>query len=179
MKGNVSLLDVKIESERLIQVPITMAYAESIFREFTDEITRFMYPPTPVVLEETVTFIKSAMVSLNDGTNLQMVVQDKTTGEFLGCSGVHELGQAMPELGIWIKKGAHGRGIGMEAVSALMTWAWTNLACENLTYPVDRRNTASRRIPELHGGVVMKEWKEIKQNGFELDLVGYQIGRHP
>lgn len=177
MKGRTLLTDVKIESERLIQIPITMAYASEIFREFTDEITLFMYPPTPIALEETIAFIESAIVSLNDGTNLQMVVLNKATGEFLGCSGVHELGQAMPELGIWIKKSAHGRGIGMEAVSALIAWAWANLACEVLTYPVDRRNAASMRIPELHGGVVVNEWKAIKRNGFELDLVGYRIGR--
>jgi RimJ/RimL family protein N-acetyltransferase len=174
---NLLLMNVKVESERLLQVPITMAYADEIFGEFTDEVTRFMSPPTPVVLGDTVSFIESAIVSLKDRTNLQMVVLDKGTGEFLGCSGIHDLDQTVPELGIWIKKGAHGRKYGMEAVSSLIQWAWANLDCEFLSYPVDRRNISSRRIPEAHAGFVVKEWKKLKPNGLELELVEYRIRR--
>jgi RimJ/RimL family protein N-acetyltransferase len=170
-------MNVKVESERLLQIPISMEYADEIFREFTDEVTRYMYPPTPAVLSDTVSFIEGATVTLNDRTNLQMVVLEKFSGEFLGCSGVHDLDQAVPELGIWIKTGAHGRKYGMEAVTALIQWAWANLDCEFLSYPVDRRNISSRRIPEAHGGIVVKEWKQMKRNGFEMELVEYRIRR--
>lgn len=177
MTDSISLPNVKIESERLIQIPITMQYAQEIFHEFSDEITTYMYPQTPVAIEETHIFIRQSIESLNQGTNQQLVILDKSTGEFLGCSGIHDMDHAAPELGIWIKKGAHRHGFGMESVSALIAWAEANLECEYLIYPVDQRNAASRRIPELHGGIVMKEFKQIKPNGFELDLVEYWIYR--
>ena len=177
MTNHVSLTNVKIESERLIQIPITMEYAQDIFYEFSEDITKYMYPPTPAAKGETHAFIAQSIGFLNQGTNLQLVVLDKSTGEFLGCSGIHDIDHAAPELGIWIKKSAHGHGFGMEAVSALIAWSEANLECEYLIYPVDRRNAASRRIPELHGGIVMKEFKQRKPNGFELDLVEYWIFR--
>jgi [ribosomal protein S5]-alanine N-acetyltransferase len=177
MEMNQSLTNVRIESGRLLQVPISMMHADEIFKEFSDEVTLYMSPPTPAVLGDTVSFIESAIVSLKEGTNLQMVILDKVTGEFLGCSGVHDLDRPIPELGIWLKKGAHGRKLGMEAVSSLISWAWANLECEFLSYPVDRRNTPSRRIPEAHGGIPVKEWKVKKQNGFVLELAEYRIQR--
>jgi len=49
----VDLTGVEIETERLRLVPISMDYAEDIFAEFTDEVTKLMYPRAPVEIEET------------------------------------------------------------------------------------------------------------------------------
>ncbi len=43
-----------------------------------------------------------------------MVILDRETGRFLGCAGLHELEAARPELGVWLKKSAHGNGFGRE-----------------------------------------------------------------
>lgn len=50
-----------IETERLLLVPITMDYAEEIFKEFTPELTTYMLPKSPEKISETEDFIKGSM----------------------------------------------------------------------------------------------------------------------
>lgn len=98
---------VEILSNRLRQIPIQLDHAQDIFTNFTDEITTYMYPKPANKIEETIDFINSSIDGINQGSNLQLVVLGKITGEFLGCSGLHKVNTSSPELGIWIKKSAH------------------------------------------------------------------------
>jgi RimJ/RimL family protein N-acetyltransferase len=60
-----------------------------------------------------------------------------------------------PELGLWLKESAHGRGFGGEVVAALVKWGHATLGKESFVYPVAVQNTASRRIAEnLHGEII-------------------------
>lgn len=172
-----NLIDVTIQSERLVQRPIKVEDANIIYQNFNHAITKYIYPETPEKIEETLSFIEESIVGLKNNTDLQLVVLKKDTQEFVGCSGLHGIGQESPEFGIWIKQEAHGNKYGLEAVSAIINWAKQNLEYEYLKYPVDKRNYASRRIPELNGGIIKKEYKKINLNNFELDEVKYWIYR--
>lgn len=169
------LCDVEILSYRLRQVPINMKYAFDIFVNFTEDVTEYMYPKAAGCIEEIESFIEGSMKGLEEGSNLQLVILDRVTGEFLGCSGFHKADTETPELGIWIKKAAHGNGYGFEAISSIIAWARENKDFQNMLYSVDRRNRSSRRIPEMHGGVVNKEYKLINLSGNELDILEYWI----
>jgi hypothetical protein len=48
-----NLMDIMIDTERLLLKPITLIYAEDIFKEFTWEITKYMYPKPAEKIEET------------------------------------------------------------------------------------------------------------------------------
>lgn len=168
--GNMVIL-----SNRLKQVSISEVYTEVINREFTSEITTYMYPQPASDRSETEAFIAGAMKTNAAGTNLQLVILDKETGEFLGCSGLHEIGSRTPELGIWLKKAAHNHGFGLEAIGAIIQWANANITFDYLKYPVDRRNAPSCRIPAAYGGIVEDAYKSINSSGFELDLIEYRI----
>ena len=109
------------------------------------------------------------------GQELQVVILNKTTEEFLGHGGISKLNTNTPELGIWIKKGAHGNKYGREAVGGLKKWAERNLIYKYLTYPVDKRNVASRKIAEALGGSIEAEYKEENTAGNLLDIVEYRI----
>ncbi|MBI4100302.1 GNAT family N-acetyltransferase [Candidatus Microgenomates bacterium] len=170
-------MNITIEFEKLSLVPISRNFADQIFQEFTDEITVFMYPKSPATIEETYDFIDKALQSMQNDQELQMVVIDKQTGEFLGCAGLHSINSETPELGIWIKKSAHGQKYGREAVTALVNWARENLNYKYLKYPVDKNNIASRKIPESLGGVVEDEYIKTTPEGKKLDEVEYRIYR--
>ncbi len=170
-----NLLNQRIVSNRLIQIPISDKYATIIFKEFTESITKFMFPKPAEKIEDTISFIENSIVGLKKGENLQLVIINKETKEFVGCSGLHNLSGNSPELGIWIKESAHGHGFGLEAITAIILWANRNINYEYLTYPVDKRNLASRRIPERNNGIIEKEEKVLNQSGFELDEVIYHI----
>jgi [ribosomal protein S5]-alanine N-acetyltransferase len=172
------LLALNIEGSRLRLVAIADTFENDIFQEFTCEITRYMVPPSAKDITETRQFIADSKRGMKIGNNLQFAIVSKPTGEFLGCCGLHgEDKIRTPDLGIWIKKSAHGRGYGREAIHTLVRWSWHNIDLDYLMYPVDRQNRASCKIPESLGGVVIKELKVETPTGRVLDLLVYKIER--
>ncbi|OGH04032.1 MAG: hypothetical protein A2W22_00185 [Candidatus Levybacteria bacterium RBG_16_35_11] len=170
-----NLLNVLIETERLKLIPTSEKFAEDIFREFTEEITTFMYPKFPKKIDETLSFIKLSREKMEKGEQLQVAIFHRTTGEFIGHGGVTKLDTNTPEPGIWIKKEAHGKKYGREAVKALKEWVDKNYKYKYIMYPVDKRNLASRKIAEFLGGVTKNEFKKKNASGKVLDMVEYRI----
>jgi len=169
------LMNVFIETKRLILKPISYEYTNDIFKEFTQEITIYMAPKPAINIEETKVFIEHSLKGLEDGNNLQMVILNKINNEFIGCIGLHEINKNDPELGIWLKKSSHNNGYGLEAINGLINWINENIKFEYLKYPVDKRNISSRKIPEKCNGKIMKEYKSIGMGGNELDQLEYWI----
>ena len=176
-KKQLNLMNIEIETDRLLLKPISFDYAEDIFKEFTQEITKYMVPKPAETIEETKEFVGNSLKGLMAGNNLQMVILDKVTNEFIGCIGLHELNTLEPELGIWAKKSSHQNGYGLEAMTGLIEWAHENIKFNHLKYPVDKRNIASRRIPERNNGKIIKEYKSIGMRGNELN--GYEYWIYP
>lgn len=171
-----NLLSVIITSDRLKLLPISEQFERDIYREFTDEITTYMIPSPANSVEETNSFIIASRDSMKAGYNLQFVVLSKTTDEFLGNCGLHGKNKVKtPEIGIWLKKEAHGKAYGREAVRTLVNWSRKNLDLKYFIYPVDRRNIASCKIPESLGGKVIEESEMVNQKGKTLDCLVYKI----
>ncbi|MBD2357165.1 GNAT family N-acetyltransferase [Tolypothrix sp. FACHB-123] len=166
---------MQIESKRLILVPISPAYREIIFQEFTPEITEYTYAVSSADIAQTDQFINQSMKELEKGTNLVLVILLKETKEFIGCIGLHDINTNTPELGIWTKKYAHGNYYGREAISILKAWAEQNLNYEYLRYPVDKRNIPSQKIPESLGGIIAAEYDKINLGGKLLHTVEYRL----
>jgi [ribosomal protein S5]-alanine N-acetyltransferase len=170
------LLIVVIESERLELAPISLEYAQTIFEEFTGDITRYMFPKPATEISETRAFIQESIESMQTGNNLQLAILKKDSKEFLGCCGLHgEANAQIPEFGIWLKKEAHGHGYGKEAITALYNWAERAMKVDYYIYPVDRRNIASRKIPESLAGIVIDEYVNEGLEGNRLEQVVYKI----
>lgn len=172
-----NLSNVIITTERLKLVPVSTKYAQAIFQEFTPEITTYMFPKPAETIADTLAFITMAQEQLRTGEALNVTILDKQTGEVLGGCGINHANTSTPELGIWIKKSAHGHTYGREAVQGLKEWAEKHLIYDYLIYPVDKRNIASRKIPESLGGIAKREYKKINQSGKELEMVEYWIYR--
>ena len=169
---------VVINSERIRLQAISRKFTEEIYQNFTPKITEYMMPAPPAERADTAAFVKSALLELDRGDDLHLVICHHDGSEFLGVCGLYARGQPNePELGIWLKKAAHGHGYGLEAITALKKWAESQLEYERLIFPVDRRNAPSRRIPEKLGGRIIAEKKMTSMSGTELDLVIYGIDR--
>ena len=177
MRGSkiMDLMSIEIETDRLLLKPISYDYVEDIFKEFTQEITKYMYPKPTETMEETKGILENSLKGLRAGNNLQMVILDKTNNEFIGRIGIDELDTLEPELGIWTKKSSHHNGYGLEAMTGLIEWAHNNIKFNYLKYPVDKRNLASRKIVEKNNGRILKEYKKIGMGGNELDEYEYWI----
>ncbi|AFZ23291.1 acetyltransferase, ribosomal protein N-acetylase [Cylindrospermum stagnale PCC 7417] len=173
--NNMGLLSLEISANRLLLQPISLKYKEDIFREFTEEITTYLYARPPQVISETELFIDESLLKMQRGENLTVVILKKDSQEFLGCSGILDIKSKHPKIGIWLKKSAHGNGYGLEAITALKEWADKNLDYEYLIYPVDRVNMPSKKIPEKLGGQIFLEFEHPKLNGQTLNIVEYRI----
>lgn len=173
MEKELPITSIQIKTSRLSLVPISFEYAHDIFQEFTDEITLYMVPKPAKDFIESLGFIHASMKNYKDGKEIVFAItKDK---EFLGNAGIHHIDTRAPVLGIWVKKSAHGNGYGFEAIAGIVEWAKKNLKFDYLVYPVDKRNVASRRIPERLNGVVVKEVDGVNMKGFVLNILEYHI----
>ncbi|MGA1196540.1 MAG: GNAT family N-acetyltransferase [Candidatus Latescibacterota bacterium] len=164
-----------IESPRLYLRPVTLDDAQVIFENFTPDITQYMSPPSPKEIEETQTFLRETIAKRANFQELVLAICNRETDEFLGVCGIHQIGEAHPELGIWLKASAHGHRFGREAITALTKWTRQHIRHEYLIYPVDRNKIASRKIPESLDGKIFNERIGKKMDGDSLDLVFYKI----
>jgi RimJ/RimL family protein N-acetyltransferase len=172
-----NLIGVILKTERLILRPISFNQKDNIFSEFTDKVTRFMFPSAPKELADTEKFIKSSVGELEKGTDLVLSIFNKENDDFLGVCGLHRLNTKTPELGIWIKESAHGNKYGREAVVGLRDWANKSIKYEYLLYPVAKENIPSRKIAIALGGKEIKEFVAKKANGEDMVEVEYRIYR--
>src|SRR5215475_6136254 len=117
-----NLLDVIIETERLLLKTITLDYAEDIFKEFTWEITKYMYPKPAEKIEETFDYIENEINKTKNGKSLSMVILDKKDNKFIGCLGLYDVNTLKPGLWIWLKKSSHYNSYGLEAMTGLIEW---------------------------------------------------------
>ena len=170
-----SLIETTIETKRLSLKPISLNYADEMFVEFDDGITLFMYPRPAKNITEIEKFIEGSMQGLKHGSNLQLVVLDNKTNEFFGCVGLHHLDRKDPELGVWIKKSAHGKSLGKEAIHAVKKWADKNVAYDYLLYPVAEDNIPSIKIAESLKGKAEREYEETNLSGKKLHILEYRI----
>ncbi len=175
-KPTPDLTSLWIESERLRLLSINDSFAPEIFKHFNADIIQYMLPKPADKIEETLNFINESLVGMRENWNLVLAITKKDTGEFLGCCGLHGKGRhRTPELGIWIKKSAHGHHYGREAIQSLAYWAATQIDLDYLIYPVDRANLPSRKIAESLDGQIFEE-KQVKtmRSGY-LDEVKYKL----
>ncbi|MBP6888598.1 MAG: GNAT family N-acetyltransferase [Candidatus Pacebacteria bacterium] len=164
-----------VTTERLVLVPLSLDYKDEIFKEFTDEITQLMYPSTPENIGQVVSFIEESIQGFVEEKEIVVGILHKENREYLGTAELHHINTTTPELGIWLKKSAHGNGYGKEAVAGLKSWADKHLIYEHLKYPVYIENIASRKIPEALGGVIKDEYEKANQKGEMRRVVEYHL----
>lgn len=171
------LINVEITTDRLLLAALSFKYKKDIFSEFTEEITTYLYSRPANNISETEAFINEAIQGLKNNFQLRLVILKRESQEFLGCAGLHDINRKDPELGIWIKKKAHGNKYGLEVITAIKSWADEKLDYEYLRYPVDKANIASRKIPEALGGEIVREFNKINMSGNTLHIVEYKINK--
>lgn len=167
---------VEIRSSRLMLVPVSRAFAHEIFREFTADITHYMVPKPAEHINEIYAFIDTSIEKMIAGDQLVMAILEIETLRFSGVCAIHGKERGVTaELGIWLNKNAQGKGLGREAITALVQWAQASLALSYLIYPVDKNNIPSRKIAESLGGVVVAEGRRESLSGRSLNEMIYQI----
>ena len=168
-------LDVIIETKRLTLMPVSEKYIDDMTTNFTAEITKYMWPSAPKPKDEITQHIILKRDEMAGCKELMMMILSKKSKDFLGICSIHNANTETPELGIWLKKPAHGNKYGIESIAALKEWAETHLNYTYLKYPVDKKNIASRNIAESLGGKIEDEYLKKSENGTILDEIEYRF----
>ncbi|KAF1039812.1 GNAT family N-acetyltransferase [Delftia sp. WSY_4] len=154
--------DTTITSQRLALRPFTAADADEAFACITPTLTRYLSFEPPSAPADFEAVWRGWLREIAAGTDFNFTLRERASGRFTGLLGLHRARDAEPELGIWIREDAHGQGHGREAVAALAAWAAETFAPQSFSYPVAEANTASRRIAEGLGGVVVEQQQRPK-----------------
>lgn len=169
----------RIEGERIILSPISMEHAKDIFHEFTEDITRYMVPKPLDEISCAYEFIETSKKNMKAGLEAVFAITEISSGEFIGICALHgNEAPGTPELGIWVKKSAHGKKLGREAICHLVKWAEGSLDILYFIYPVDRDNIPSRKVAESLGGVVLHVRVRESMSGATLNELVYKIEAH-
>jgi lysophospholipase L1-like esterase/RimJ/RimL family protein N-acetyltransferase len=166
---------MEIITKRLKLIPINEDHVQDIFKEFNSQVTKYMYPKPADTVQETIKFVTDSMAKFKYGTDIVFVATLKETNEFIGCMGIHDINTKTPALGVWTKISSHGHGYGLEGMNGIIKYAKKHLDVDYLIYPVDRRNHASRRIPEQNKGLIAKCYLEKSAMGIQLYIIEYHI----
>ncbi len=166
---------MKIETNRLILIPVTQKYTSDIFENFTEDVTIYMFPCPAKEISETENIVESWVKQRINKTDYVYAITLKENSEFLGLVGLHNLNNNIPELGIWTKVHSHGNHYGREAIGGLIELA-KKQGYTKLIYPVDKKNIASKKIPLFYGGKLIDSNKLVATpDGRTLDEEVYEI----
>jgi RimJ/RimL family protein N-acetyltransferase len=148
------LSSVSLSSPRLLLKSFTGADAREAFDAATPAIARFMSWEHASSLVSFEPVWQSWIPMMQAGTDVSFAVRQKTSLEFLGAAGLHNIDADEPEAGIWIKA-QHGYGYGREAVAMIAAFAAGELGKRAVLYPVVEENGPSRRLAESLGGRII------------------------
>ncbi|HMS91076.1 MAG TPA: GNAT family N-acetyltransferase [Candidatus Absconditabacterales bacterium] len=161
---------------------LSKKYIQEIFKELTDEVTKYLRVATPQKIEEEEQWIIRSKEKFDQGLQMNFIVTD-TEGDFIGTCGIMDLNTPTPELGLWIKKSARGKGYGKEMIGSLINRLQTHKKIDYIIYRAHTENLGSRKIAEHFGGEIQldEEGKEkifIEHkfdNSSSFEIVEYRI----
>jgi RimJ/RimL family protein N-acetyltransferase len=158
-----NLSTVSIETNRLLLTPISYNYIEEINKLF---ISRKIKPtakePTEKI-EDTKIFVKESLERLINGIDLQMIILNKDTNEFIGLIGLYKLNTLEPLVKINTNKVFHRNGYGLEAMNGIIEWANRNIKYNYIYYDFNKRKITNKKPSEKKFDETMKIIKADKK----------------
>lgn len=161
----ISLIEMSLETERLLLLPVENKYSQEIFTSFDNQVTKFMLVKTPAAKEDTDFFIDQSREKMKQNEAIVLMVLKKKPKGFIGCISLHHLKEKAPAMGIWIKASEQNKGYGMEAARSLIKYARENLEFDHIVYQVALENSPSKRLINGLGGKLVKNFEVNNSEG--------------
>ena len=108
------------------------------------------------------------------GNMLELVILTQD-GEFVGSMEAFGITEKTPELGLWLKSSAQGKGYGYEALRGLVDYLNATGKYQYYVYEVDVRNAASIHLVEKFRHEKCGCEKVTTESGKILNLRTYHI----
>ena len=167
-------MEFLLKTERLMIQPYSNSYLEQYFKEFTDEIVKYQYPDSFCDINKANEVMSKFVTDMKQGKMLELVILTHA-GEFLGSMEAFDITGKTPELGIWLKSSAQGKGYGHEALKCLVDYLNSTDKYEYYLYGVDQRNESSVHLVEKFHFEKCGYEEVTTQSGKTLHLLIYHI----
>ena len=137
-----------LETERLIIQPYSNSFLEEYYKEFTDEITKYQYPDSFSNINTANEIVSGFVKDMEQGNMLELVILTQE-GEFIGSMEAFGIKEKTPEIGLWLKRSAHGKGYGYEALNIAARAAYS------LSGPPPAARKPRFRVSSQRGGTTI------------------------
>ncbi len=145
---------VTLTTPRLILRPLTEADVPALFTIFSHpEVMRYWSYPALSDIAQAQEMLQRIQASYREGSALRLGIERRSDGVVVGTCALFNFHAASrrAEIGYALAREAWGAGVMHEALTALVTHAFTALALHRLEADIDPRNTASARTLERLG----------------------------
>jgi RimJ/RimL family protein N-acetyltransferase len=169
-----------IETSRLRFCGLKHGDEKYLFPEIDEALTQHWigWEP-PETIDEVREKIEQSLELSKTTINVEWLVFDKETGDFVGLCNLipYEEHPGELDIGLWIKASAQGHGYGGEMLHALLSWAEANLAVPYIVYSVTEGNERSAKIIRHLNAPVLREFTATKR-GQERKVTDYKVALH-
>jgi len=140
-------MEKAIQTDRLTITPFDLKNLRDYCAGFDIDVTKYQYPEPFATEADAQEALQSFMDLMDQGEMLFLSVFTKD-GVFIGSVEVHGLKEAVPELGIWLRKEYRQRGYAYEALQNVMEVVDKQYQKEWYVYEADIRNDGSIKLAE-------------------------------
>jgi [ribosomal protein S5]-alanine N-acetyltransferase len=165
-------MSVVLVSARLRMMTMNHDYAEDVYREYTENIARYMYL-TPGNRQDNTDRVAQYIDENTAGTHLHLAILD--SDGFIGYCAIYGNDSLTPRLSLWISESHRGLGYGKEIVDSLIDYITARSEYEYIVYPVDINNTTSIKIITQFHPVIGATYDLVTKNNTTLHIVEYRI----
>jgi RimJ/RimL family protein N-acetyltransferase len=145
-----------IKSKRVNLRTLRESDADSITRYAGDRsVSAGTFVPHPYKTDDALAFIRFTrkLARRKQQTSIGLGIEYNETGEIIGGIGIHRINYAMrnAEVGYWIGKPYRGTGLMVEAMQAMLRFAFGDLKLKRVYAQVFVENIASQKLVEKCG----------------------------
>lgn len=175
MTSHKDFSNITLFTGRLQLSSVRIEDTPTIFKEFRGVVVEYQDVFPAKTLDEQQRWVEEGIADAKAGKALLLVISDKNTGEFFGRCALKKVHTSTPELGIWLKQSAHGKGYAEESVRCALAWASEHLQYEYIKAFIQTANARSIHLIEKLGGLRIRQFTMKNTARGDLQVYEYKL----
>jgi len=170
---------VTLKGERIVLRPLRMSDAKTLVPLVNDkELSEYLSFTPPLSLKDEKDYVKRTIKGWKIGNELDWAIT--LGGELIGTIALKHVDKKdlNAELGIWVARKHHRKGVGYESAKLVINFAFKKLGLNRIYYYLFTPNVASKKLIEKLGGKFEGMQRETtRKDGVFYDSYTYGILR--
>jgi len=157
---------VTLKGERIVLRPLRMSDAKVLVKYVNDpELTKYLSITPPLSLKQEQDYVKRTIKGWKIGNELDWAIT--LDGKLIGTIALKHVDKKnmSAELGIWVARAHHRKGVGYESAKLAISFAFEKLGLNRIYYYLLAPNVASKKLIEKLGGKYEGTQRETTKKG--------------